>query len=129
MRNGPKNCFARNQPVLSVEAAPRGQAPRIRIPRTEAVRGFAAHGGTAQLQCSSGFKPGPAWRRAAASPWCEAQDKMREVWLLTGGGALFAAFPIVYATVFSRFYLALMLLLVALIFRAVSMEFRGWSRR
>jgi len=48
-----------------------------------------------------------------------------EVWLLTGGGALFAAFPAVYATVFSGFYLALMLLLVALIFRAVSMEFRG----
>jgi cytochrome d ubiquinol oxidase subunit II len=48
-----------------------------------------------------------------------------EVWLLTGGGALFAAFPVVYATVFSGFYLALMLLLVALIFRAVAMEFRG----
>ncbi|MBU0678710.1 MAG: cytochrome d ubiquinol oxidase subunit II [Verrucomicrobia bacterium] len=48
-----------------------------------------------------------------------------EVWLLTGGGALFAAFPIVYATVFSAFYMALMLLLVALIFRAVSLEFRG----
>ena len=48
-----------------------------------------------------------------------------EVWLLTGGGALFAAFPIVYATVFSGFYLALMLLLVALILRAVSLEFRG----
>ena len=47
------------------------------------------------------------------------------MWLLTGGGALFAAFPVVYATVFSGFYLALMLLLVALIFRAVSMEFRG----
>ena len=48
-----------------------------------------------------------------------------EVWLLTGGGALFAAFPIVYATVFSGFYLALMSLLVALIFRAVSFEFRN----
>lgn len=48
-----------------------------------------------------------------------------EVWLLTGGGALFAAFPIVYATVFSGFYLALMLLLVALILRAVSLEFRS----
>src|SRR5512146_2234107 len=47
-----------------------------------------------------------------------------EVWLLTGGGALFAAFPVVYATVFSGFYLALMLLLVALIARAVSLEFR-----
>lgn len=48
-----------------------------------------------------------------------------EVWLLTGGGALFAAFPVVYATVFSGFYLALMILLAALIFRAVAMEFRG----
>lgn len=48
-----------------------------------------------------------------------------EVWLLTGGGALFAAFPPVYATVFSGFYLAFTLLLVALILRAVSFEFRG----
>ncbi len=57
-----------------------------------------------------------------------------EVWLLTGGGALFAAFPPVYATVFSGFYLALVLVLLALIFRAVSFEFRnrlesaGWIR-
>ncbi len=50
-----------------------------------------------------------------------------EVWLLTGGGALFAAFPIVYATVFSGFYLAFVLLLVALIFRAVSFEFRKYA--
>ncbi len=48
-----------------------------------------------------------------------------EVWLLTGGGALFAAFPVVYATVFSSFYLAMMMMLFALIFRAVSLEFRG----
>jgi len=48
-----------------------------------------------------------------------------EVWLLTGGGAMFAAFPVVYATVFSGFYLAFMLLLLALILRAVSFEFRG----
>ena len=48
-----------------------------------------------------------------------------EVWLLTGGGALFAAFPPVYATVFSGFYLALMLVLFSLIFRAVSLEFRA----
>lgn len=47
-----------------------------------------------------------------------------EVWLVTAGGALFAAFPPVYATVFSGFYIALMLLLLALIARAVSMEFR-----
>jgi len=48
-----------------------------------------------------------------------------EVWLLTAGGALFAAFPPVYAGVFSGFYLALMLLLLALILRAVSIEFRA----
>ena len=48
-----------------------------------------------------------------------------EVWLVTGGGALFAAFPEVYATAFSGFYLAFMLLLVALIFRAVAIEFRS----
>ncbi len=48
-----------------------------------------------------------------------------EVWLVTGGGALFAAFPVVYATVFSGFYLAFILLLFALIFRAVAIEFRG----
>lgn len=48
-----------------------------------------------------------------------------EVWLLTGGGAIFAAFPHVYATVFSGFYLAMITLLVALIFRALSIEFRN----
>jgi len=48
-----------------------------------------------------------------------------EVWLLTGGGAIFAAFPPVYASVFSGFYLALMLVLLGLIFRAVSLEFRN----
>jgi cytochrome d ubiquinol oxidase subunit II len=48
-----------------------------------------------------------------------------EVWLITGGGALFAAFPHAYATAFSGFYLAMMLVLFALIFRAVSIEFRA----
>lgn len=48
-----------------------------------------------------------------------------EVWLVTGGGALFAAFPEVYATVFSGFYTAFMGLLFALIFRAVAIEFRS----
>src|SRR5271170_4690950 len=48
-----------------------------------------------------------------------------EVWLVTGGGALFAAFKNVYATLFSGFYLVMMLLLLALIFRAVSIEFRS----
>lgn len=48
-----------------------------------------------------------------------------EVWLVTFGGALFAAFPHAYATVFSGFYTAFMVLLLALIVRAVSMEFRS----
>lgn len=48
-----------------------------------------------------------------------------EVWLVTFGGALFAAFPNAYATAFSGFYTAFMVLLFALIFRAVSIEFRG----
>ncbi|HSV98440.1 MAG TPA: cytochrome d ubiquinol oxidase subunit II [Spirochaetota bacterium] len=46
-----------------------------------------------------------------------------EVWLITGGAVLFAAFPHAYATVFSGFYLAFMFILFALIFRAVSIEF------
>ena len=48
-----------------------------------------------------------------------------EVWLLTAGGALFAAFPDAYATTFSGFYLAVMLVLFGLIVRAVSFEFRA----
>lgn len=48
-----------------------------------------------------------------------------EVWLVTFGGAMFAAFPELYATVFSGFYIAFMLVLLALIFRAVSIEFRS----
>ncbi|MCK5689443.1 cytochrome d ubiquinol oxidase subunit II [Myxococcota bacterium] len=48
-----------------------------------------------------------------------------EVWLLTAGGALFAAFPPVYATIFSGFYLAMMILLLFLMLRAVSFEFRS----
>jgi cytochrome d ubiquinol oxidase subunit II len=51
-----------------------------------------------------------------------------EVWLVTGGGALFAAFPEAYATVFSGFYLPFMALLLCLIFRAVSIEFRSKER-
>lgn len=48
-----------------------------------------------------------------------------EVWLVTAGGALFAAFPNVYASVFSGFYLAFMLFLYTLIFRAIAIEFRS----
>jgi cytochrome d ubiquinol oxidase subunit II len=48
-----------------------------------------------------------------------------EVWLLTAGGAMFAAFPNWYATMFSGFYLPLFLILLALIVRGVGFEFRG----
>ncbi len=58
-----------------------------------------------------------------------------EVWLITGGAALFAAFPEWYATLFSGFYLPLLLILVALILRVVAIEWRSkiddpvWRRR
>ncbi|MBR3622761.1 MAG: cytochrome d ubiquinol oxidase subunit II [Selenomonadaceae bacterium] len=48
-----------------------------------------------------------------------------EVWMITAGGALFAAFPHVYATMFSAFYLALFLMLLALILRGVAFELRS----
>ncbi|MEW6273785.1 MAG: cytochrome d ubiquinol oxidase subunit II [Bacillota bacterium] len=52
-----------------------------------------------------------------------------EVWLLTAGGAIFAAFPHWYATLFSGFYLALFLMLVALIGRGAALEFRSKDDR
>ncbi|CQR72703.1 Cytochrome bd-I ubiquinol oxidase subunit 2 [Sporomusa ovata DSM 2662] len=48
-----------------------------------------------------------------------------EVWMITAGGAMFAAFPHLYATLFSGFYLALFLMLMALIVRGVAFEFRS----
>lgn len=48
-----------------------------------------------------------------------------EVWLVVAGGALFAAFPLVYASLFSGFYLAMMLVLLVLILRTVAIEFRS----
>ncbi len=82
-------------------------------------------------------------------PWLGEDDRERrviintigpvwdgnEVWMITAGGALFAAFPHVYATLFSGFYLALVLILLALIVRGVAFEFRSkddspaWRRR
>lgn len=57
-----------------------------------------------------------------------------EVWLVIGAGALFAAFPLVYGIILSVFYLPFILFLVAIIFRAISIEFRSkepmaWWRR
>ena len=48
-----------------------------------------------------------------------------EVWLITAGGAMFAAFPHWYASLFSALYLPLTLALVGLILRAVAIEYRG----
>ena len=48
-----------------------------------------------------------------------------EVWMITAGGALFASFPQWYATLFSGFYIPLVLMLLALIFRGVGFEFRS----
>ncbi len=57
-----------------------------------------------------------------------------EVWLVIGGGALFAGFPVAYATLFSAFYVPFMVFIVGIIFRAVAIEFRSkepwpWWRR
>lgn len=66
-------------------------------------------------------------RRAIGPVW-----DGNEVWLLTAGGALFAAFAPAYATTFSGFYLAIMLVLFGLIVRAVAVEFaardRAWAK-
>ncbi|WP_061292053.1 cytochrome d ubiquinol oxidase subunit II [Herbidospora cretacea] len=51
-----------------------------------------------------------------------------EVWLITAGGALFAAFPEWYASLFSGFYLPLLVILLALIVRGVAFEYRGKHR-
>ncbi|HLK26988.1 MAG TPA: cytochrome d ubiquinol oxidase subunit II [Puia sp.] len=48
-----------------------------------------------------------------------------EVWLVIGGGALFAGFPVAYAAIFSAFYIPFMIFLVGLIFRATAIEFRS----
>src|SRR5262245_13874677 len=51
-----------------------------------------------------------------------------EVWLVITGGVLFACFPLVYASLFSGFYLAFMLVLLVLILRTVALEFRSKER-
>lgn len=48
-----------------------------------------------------------------------------EVWLITAGGAMFAAIPYWYASLFSGFYIILLIILLGLIYRGVSFEFRG----
>ncbi len=59
-------------------------------------------------------------RRAIGPVW-----DGNEVWLITAGGATFAAFPAAYASMFSYLYSALLIILFALIFRAISLEFRA----
>ncbi len=68
----------------------------------------------------AGSKGDRAALRASIGPVWDGN----EVWLVTGAGALFAAFPPVYAMAFSGFYMAIMLVLLGLILRAVALEFR-----
>jgi cytochrome bd ubiquinol oxidase subunit II len=65
-----------------------------------------------------------AHRRAALNTIGPVWDG-NEVWLITAGGAMFAAFPNMYATVFSTLYLPLLVILVSMIMRIVAIEWRG----
>lgn len=81
--------------------------------------GFDLGSGTLHL-----FLKGDKNRRIALNSIGPIWDG-NEVWLVIAGGALFAGFPEVYATVFSTFYIPLILFLVFIIFRAVAIEFRS----
>ncbi len=79
------------------------------------------------------------WASASCTSSCARSDEERrislnsigpvwdgnEVWIVLGGGVLFAAFPLVYASLFSGFYLAFMLVLLVMILRTVAIEFRS----
>jgi len=82
--------------------------------------GFDLGAGVLYKFVAKGEKEQAIVRRSIGPVW-----DGNEVWLLTAGGALFAAFPAAYATTFSGFYLAIMLVLFALIIRAVAIEFRA----
>ncbi|GAA3703012.1 cytochrome d ubiquinol oxidase subunit II [Zhihengliuella alba] len=71
-----------------------------------------------------GFARGESQRRVLINTIGPVWDG-NEVWLLTAGGATFAAFPYWYASLFSALYVPLVLVLLALIFRAVAFEYRG----
>lgn len=85
-----------------------------------------------------GMLMGPVGRRSASAAGGSAESHRRavlntigpvwdgnEVWLITAGGAMFAAFPQWYATVFSGLYLPLLAILLAMIARVVAIEWRG----
>lgn len=84
--------------------------------------GFDLGVGILSLFGRTGYDRG-IFMRAIGSVWDGNQ-----VWLITAIGAFFAAFPEVYATVFSGFYVPLTLLLAALIFRSVSFEFHHHAK-
>ncbi|MGV0627145.1 cytochrome d ubiquinol oxidase subunit II [Mycolicibacter minnesotensis] len=99
--------------------------------------GRAGSGGSASLDAgeaklepphgpggSASLDAGEAHRRAALNTIGPVWDG-NEVWLITAGGAMFAAFPDWYATVFSTLYLPLLAILFGMIVRAVAIEWRG----
>ena len=94
--------------------APRHPLVRLSVPRGLRLRRRHA----ARLR-----RPNDDERRVAINAIGPVWDG-NEVWLIVAGAGMFAAFPEWYATMFSGFYLALVLVLVALIIRGVSFEFR-----
>ena len=76
--------------------------------------------GVGMLLCGRPIKERSQLIRSIGPVW-----DANEVWMITAGGATFAAFPHVYATMFSSFYIALFLMLLALILRGVAFELRG----
>ena len=74
------------------------------------------------------FMPGDSARQVAINSIAPVWDG-NETWLVLGGAVLFAAFPAAYAITLNAFYIPIMLLLFALIFRGVAFEFRQKARR
>jgi cytochrome d ubiquinol oxidase subunit II len=75
-----------------------------------------------------GLTPDENWRRTMLSTVAPIWDG-NETWLVVAGVVLWGAFPVVYATVLSAFYLPLLLMLAGLIFRGVAFEFRYKAER
>ena len=100
----------------------RGAVPRLLRPRGLRLRRRNADGAVGPGRRMGDPEP---HRRAAVLNTIGPVWDGNEVWLITAGGAMFAAFPDWYATVFSTLYLPLLVILVAMIVRIVAIEWRG----